>query len=295
MSDLIVPSFVGKLGRAEKHLVDLKASIERYGGTDVSNRPYTVRKRVEGNGRRTRTVFRIHFRSSIENTDIPLIVADAIYDMRSSLEHLMAAMVASKDRDSCTFPIFWRGVWKPWVPGDNAQRRKDRQRWLSIANALPDEAVTYLKRLQPPDDALEAQEVHHLRLLNQFSNTDRHTKLPVIAAGLSESLFRNYKADGSYVDGVGRPGEGSFFEPDAEVHALPGTVKMEVTGTPQVVIRTRLKDDNGDVINLPVVDFVNDGIVFIRDKIIPTLAPYGASATTAALIGLTHCRRRSCD
>ena len=33
------------------------------------------------------------------------------------------------------------------------------------------------------------------------------TKLPVIAASLRESLFRNYKADGSYVDGVGRPGD----------------------------------------------------------------------------------------
>src|ERR1700733_10054402 len=83
----------------------------------------------------------------------------------------MAAMVPSKDRDSCTFPIFWRGVWDPRVPGENAQRQKDRHRWLSIAHALPAEAVAYLKRLQPPDDALTAQEADLLRLLNQLGMT----------------------------------------------------------------------------------------------------------------------------
>jgi hypothetical protein len=75
----IVPSYIAKLDRAERHLADLTAAIERYGGTDKATRPYTVRARSTG------------FTSpgSSVNTGVPLIVADAIYNLRSSLDHLM--------------------------------------------------------------------------------------------------------------------------------------------------------------------------------------------------------------
>jgi hypothetical protein len=45
-------------------------------------------------------------------------------------------------------------------------------------------AVEALKRLQPPDEPTNAESPHGLRLLNQLSNKDRHTRLPVVADGV---------------------------------------------------------------------------------------------------------------
>ena len=67
------------------------------------------------------------------------------------------------------------------------------------------------------------------------SNTDRPTKLPVIAASLRESRFRNYKADGSYVDGVGPPGQSQLEipRPANAVHITPICFVVPGSGTPQ--------------------------------------------------------------
>src|SRR5665647_3685417 len=144
----LVPSFLAKLSRAEKHLADLQAAIDTWAGPP---HPYAVSKRVEGH--RKREVYRLEFSRSPANTDIPLIAADAIYNMRSSLEHLIVALAPAKGRDRLTFPIYWRGVWEPSVEGEDKRRRKARHVWRLIEDALPIEAVTRLKQLQPPDDA----------------------------------------------------------------------------------------------------------------------------------------------
>lgn len=211
-----MPSFLGKLERADKHLEYLKAAIDDYAGIDQSDRPYLAAKTVEG--KQKLDTFRVQFVRQVANTTVPFIAADAIYNMRSALEHLMAAMVSAKKRDSVTFPIFWRGVWLPDVPGDNTQRIKDRRRWTTIAGELPDGAIAYLKRLQPPDEAPHAQTPHALRLLNQLSNNDRHTKLPLFAAGLDRSVLRNYLSDGTYIDGLAVPNAGCFFENGAKLN-----------------------------------------------------------------------------
>jgi hypothetical protein len=37
----IVPSFLAKLARAEKHLLELEDALVRYGGAGTDSRPYT--------------------------------------------------------------------------------------------------------------------------------------------------------------------------------------------------------------------------------------------------------------
>ena len=268
----IAPSFVTKLDRAEKHLIDLEAAIEEFSGTSPATRPYTVRTRIEG--KKKREVHRLYFTRSAENTDIPLIAADAIYNMRSSLEHLMCSLVASKDRDSVTFPVFWRGVWNDFVEGENAQRRKDRQRWQTIVNAVPEEVLARLKRLQPPDDPVDNQTAHGLRILNQLSNNDRHTKLPVFADGVEGLMIRWRLPDGSTVNGFAPADANHFLENEAEIRGVPkGAMYVESYGPAHVVIRTALRNENGPV-NLPVVPFIRDNLAFIREKVVPPLLPY---------------------
>lgn len=273
----IVPSFVAKLNRAEQHLIDLKAAIKEYGGsdTDPATRPYTVRARVESK-RKRRTVHRLHFTRAVENTDVPLIAADAIYNLRSSLEHLMAALVPAKDRDSVTFPIIWRGVWEPLVEGENAKRRKDREKWQTITRRVRHvDAVTFLKRLQPPDEARDEETPHALRLLNQLSNTDRHSKLPVVAHGMKGLLISWRRPDGSKVAGFAHADPDSVFEDQAEIRPVPkGAVYVESFGVPDVVIRSGLTGDDGRAINLPVIEFVDNTLDFLRSTVVPGLTPY---------------------
>jgi hypothetical protein len=265
----LLPSFLGKLDRAEKHLRELEWVLADYAGTDKASRPYTVRKRVEGK----KQVYRLHFTRSVANTTAAYIAADAIYNLRSSLDHLMSAMVSGK-RTSVTFLVFWKGVWQPFVAGENAQRRKDRERWLSTASVLPDKAVAFLKKLQPPDETLKDQAPHGLRILNQLSNTDRHTKLPLVGHGVDNLFVRWKRADGTMVDSFGKATEGNFVEDQAKIHGVPpGAVYVEAIGTPVVVIRTGMTDDHGKV-NLPVIDFISNTLEFLREKVMPGFIPY---------------------
>jgi hypothetical protein len=169
--DAVIPSYLAKANRAQKHLIDLQAEIDRW----AALKPYAVTESIEG--KKKAKVRRLTLMLSPENTEIPVITADAIYNTRSSLDHLMAAMVPANRRAKVMFPVFWRGVWEPVVPGENKQRVKDRERWASCVKGLPADAVTCLQRLQPPDDGGDEAELHRLAVLNGLSNRDRHQKL----------------------------------------------------------------------------------------------------------------------
>ena len=79
------PSYVAKLSRAEKHLIDLETEIDRYPSTE----PYTVEEGVEG--KRERKVHRLAFTAEPANTDIPMTAADVLYNLRSCLDGLKCA------------------------------------------------------------------------------------------------------------------------------------------------------------------------------------------------------------
>jgi hypothetical protein len=271
----LVPSFLSKLDRAEKHLADLNKAVRRYGGDAGSAHPYTVRKRVEGNNKRD--VYRLHFTRSPANTNIPLIAADAVYNMRSSLDHLIAAIAPAKDRDRLTFPVFWRGVWEPFVEGENQRRRKARHVWRALERALAPEAIAVLKRLQPPDDAGPNEEDHGLRVLNHLSNTDRHTKLPVAAAGIRAMQVRWRLPDGSEKWGLSEADPGAYVEDGAEVKDVPeGAVSMEERGTAVVAIRLRDKGvaSHGKSINVEIPGGLSALLDFLRSNVVPRLVPY---------------------
>src|SRR4051812_18022417 len=119
----VVPSFVAKIARAKEHLIELEGVVDAFG----ESRPYTVRQRINGKGK----VWRLEFTADPANTDIPVVAADVIYNLRSGLDHLMGSLVPRKRRSSVMFPIMWEGVWEPAVPGENADRIKQRERWQS--------------------------------------------------------------------------------------------------------------------------------------------------------------------
>jgi hypothetical protein len=237
MTAVIVPSFLAKVARAKKHLVDLQTEVDRFADTH----PYALAESVEG--KRNRKVRRLVFTASPANTDIPVIAADAIYNLRSSLDHLMASMVPKKDRRSVIFPVFFQGVWEPGIPGENQERIKQRGRWASDTKTLPDRAVAILKELQPPDDGGDTdQESSAIRLINRLSNRDRHEKLPVIASGLAQLRVEFKMPDGTVRKGWANPDPDRVIQNDAQVQDIPDdAMDVEVYGVPVVGIQIGAK------------------------------------------------------
>jgi hypothetical protein len=176
------PGYVLKGDRAGQHLVFLKDAIQRY----ADRHPYEVRKRVEG--KKKGVVHRFHFTEQPEPM-LGLVAADFIYNMRSGLDHLMAALVPSARRDSSMFPVFWQGVWDDPPPRENVERTKARERWQTYVKGAHPDAVAFIKTVQPADDGgNDPKGLSSLVALNRLSNTDRHSKLPILAASLHKPV-----------------------------------------------------------------------------------------------------------
>lgn len=219
-----------KVDRAEKHLVELEFEIRRY----ARRHPYLVRKGVEGK----RDVYRFEFAQQPDE-ELAVIVGDFLYNIHSALNHLAAALVPSAKRSRVAFPIFWQGVWEDSTEGENAQRVKDRERWLSYTRNMPDEAVTILKANQPPDLGPNVENTHALTMLNRLRNADAHTKLVAVASSLRHPILRCEAPNGALSD-LSDPSFGGDegLVDGAEISGIPeGTVNVDIQGLPAVAIR----------------------------------------------------------
>jgi hypothetical protein len=267
--ETVVPSFIAKVARAKRHLVDLEAEIERW----INTKPYTVRESVEGKNQTK--VWRLTFTSDPANTGIPILAADAIYNLRSSLDHLMSSLVTKKDRGSAMFPVFFEGVWEPDVAGENSERLKQRSRWRSDTKTLGPDAVALLKVAQPPDRSEDGDEANYLRVLNSLSNRDRHTKLPIVAHGLGNFILRWKRPDGTPQHALGLTvDKGGFFKNDARISNIPqDAVEVEIAGTPEVAIRVGL-DGSGRERFLVIPKLLIDTTRLIETNVIPPLMPH---------------------
>jgi hypothetical protein len=228
-------SYDRKIDRAEKHLVDLKAEIDRY----AKSHPYEVRRTSEGKGKTKRWVHRVHFTRQ-PDPEVALIVADVVYNLRSALDHLMSAMVPSDE--SPIFPVYFQGVWNDPVETDDQERLKMRSRWQSDTKRVPEQALAILKASQPPDGAGD-DDAHFLTIINAIGNKDRHTKLPVLAHKLVNvtmtGLSPNGPLRGGFANADGTPWEDFDAVNDrAELFGLPaGTVNVQIEATPVVLLR----------------------------------------------------------
>jgi hypothetical protein len=213
-----------KLDRAEKHLIEIEEIVREYRAA----RPYTVAKLREG--QRQKTVWRFRYTSQPPE-ELALISADFIYNVRSALDHLAATLVLSNDRDM--FPVFFQGVWEPEIDGENAERRKMRQRWASLTRNMAPDAVALLKQAQPPDrGGDEGENLHSLTVLNRLSNKDRHTKLPVHAGKLLGAQITYRAPDGTWMRGA--LGDMESLEDDARLPIPHNATNVEASGTVSV-------------------------------------------------------------
>jgi hypothetical protein len=262
----IVPSYLAKVARAKKHLIELNEAVDGF----AEPHPYTVSERVEGK-KKPRTVRRLSFTSDPANTDIPIIAADVIYNVRSALDHLMSDLVAQKDRNSAIFPIYFEGVWESAKPGENEQRTKERGRWASDTKTVRTDAVAVLKTLQPPDGGGHEMQSSILDIVNRLSNRDRHEKLPVVASGLKGPVrTRFWEADGTPREAIADPSPAAFLKDKAVITNWPkDAVDVQIRGTPVVGIYLGRE---GRYITIP--EKLDLAARYVDEIVIPRLLPY---------------------
>jgi hypothetical protein len=271
MSAVVVPSFSAKVNRAKKHLVDLEVEINRYGAC----KPYAVSTRIEG--KKKEKIHRLDIKSSPANTDIPIIAADAIYNLQSSLEHLMASLVPKNMRNKVTFPIYFQGVWESPLPGENKERTRERKQWASDTSVIHHQAVTFLKSLQPPDNGGNVDEFNLLAIIKGLSNRDRHEKLPVIASGLRGMAVEWRRSDGNIERGLlPNTDVNAFFGDKTKIPLPNGAMDVKVEGAPVIEIRIP-KAQRSVQPFMEIPDRLSMMARLIEKQIIPTLAPYSRS------------------
>jgi hypothetical protein len=85
--------------------------------------------------------------------EIPLIVGDILFNLRSGFDHVIAALVKPSHRRNILFPILQQPVWDiRYNDGENTFLTKDRERWDGLVKRLVHpEAIDVLKAIQPLD------------------------------------------------------------------------------------------------------------------------------------------------
>ena len=251
-----------KIQRAERHLADLRGAIEEWAG----RHPYEVRATPY----RRRTAFHLAFTEDPVNTDISIIAADVVYNLRSGLDHLAAALVSPKNRDSTYFPIFFKGVWEPAAATDTEQQTKERGRWLTITRTMKPEAVALLREMQPANPPRGDRTTPVLVMLNRLSNTDRHRQLPVFARALRAPATRWDDASGTHVSGDPSTRDPSVvLEDGAELMGLPkSATNVQIRGQPVVAIRVSA---GGEMSTLELPDSLEQAITVVREYVVAPL------------------------
>jgi hypothetical protein len=267
----IVPSYLKKLTKAREDLVLLETEIERY----VMRDPYRVIESAEG--RRQPRVRRLEVTADPANTEIPVIVAGIIYNLRSGLDHFMAALVPKKQRDSVQFPIYFQGVWEDGPEDEDGQRKKERGRWRSDTKALSEPVLAILRGLQPLDgDDQPGDETPVLQTLNQLANADDHTKPPVAALGLSDCMVRWPRPDGTFQYGIGhaqRDARGrldTFIQNGSKLKNIPfDATGVEVVGVPVVALHIASQGRYA-----PIPHLLTHAAGLIEKRVITPLIPF---------------------
>lgn len=239
--------------------------MQRY----VDSHPYTVRSVIEDDGQ----AYRLHFTAGVQNTEIPVIAADVVHNIRSGLDHLAAALVPPQCRGDGAFPILWHRVWEPDVQGEDKQRTRARKRWRDLTRHMDPGAVAVLKEYQPPDARVQPiGTLNLLSVINKLSNTDKHEQFPTHVPGLRYPVtVRCRQVDGRPGEGVVDQGPDRLVEDQTDIQGLPeGAVDVEIEGAPLVALRVR-----GEHGYVPIPSFFRDGIEqHIRGDLFPRLVPF---------------------
>jgi hypothetical protein len=174
ISGLLYPQM--KTDRAAAQLQQLRHEVRAF----RTGNPYTVTK--EDEAQRGLHIVRIQLNPA--SPDIPVLIGEFAYSLRSALDHLawqLGLLSSRAPSRHSTFPIL------------STNRAEDRRRFKLATRDIPSEAVDIIKTLQPylRGDAMKSDPLWQL---NKLCNLDKH-----VTVGYSHTLVQ--------VGVVTRPGE----------------------------------------------------------------------------------------
>ena len=167
-----------KVKRAQKHMVDIYHLARAYSETH----PYEfIRVRLPNRHRKARYTVRI-----TEQPDpmLAVMVGDFVHNLRSALDHIVAANVPRKERKSAYFPVSREDLWAIDDHGNfvvkDDKRRDDFERAI---RGLKPRARAAVVIAQPYRGTLVDQEL--LGIISRLENADKHRELAVVLSGVS--------------------------------------------------------------------------------------------------------------
>jgi hypothetical protein len=233
-------SFSRKMVRAANHIDELAGILAAF----AERHPYEVTVRTDRKGKH---VHRFEF-TEAPPADIPLIVGDVLYNLRSGFDHLIGALVPRSQRSKVLFPLLTEPVWDiPPSKGENEDLRRNREKWESLTKKIkhPD-AIPILQGLQPLTSKRVPPLMHPLDLLNKLSNKDRHQDLPVVLAGLDEPKVKLVMRGTGEIRPVGvvLSGPYSGMADKAVIPVDEKVAYVKVRGTAVAVVRFDAENTN---------------------------------------------------
>lgn len=173
------PYFDLKLARAAVHVEEFKRRSQEY----LSSCDYDFTGETYNDHRIARLSI-----SPLPERDLAIVAGDVLYNVRSCLDQVAAALVPRKHRRDVMFPIFHEGVWDEEIK----EKADAAHRWQKLVGLVHPDAVPVLKGVQP----LTGQETNGLRMLNALCNRDKHFGALSVDPRLVGPQLRSVYADG---------------------------------------------------------------------------------------------------
>jgi hypothetical protein len=238
-----------KLTRAAKHLGEFKEAVAPL----VERGPYPVSKRVETNGQARECVRRLAMPQPSDPM-LAVIAGDFMFNVRSALDHLAVAVIppASRTRQvmrTAQFPIFTCDIEESDPITGKYLHGRDRGRWDRMTQGMTSGALQAVKAKQPYLFGRRNVDPNHssMAILSLLQNADKHRQLALMARGLFDPAIRVTHPDGTVTEAPpDKLPDGRLLRDGTVVDRSPmgdplAHLKMEVVGTPQIVIGDRVE------------------------------------------------------
>lgn len=222
------PSYWLKWARAKQHLEEVERLCAPYNVI----RPYTVSHGIERNHQGyTHRLF------AAEKPDptIAVVYGDFLFDLRSALDHVRAALVPETRRKKGYFPILTKDPWKidPATGQPEQATKGTRDLWKDSVHGMPPDAITEIANMQPFRLPNQPADHYALAILQRLNNADKHQELTTVVHQLRDV---EYRIDG----GVWTPvalGVNQVVQDGAVVHRSVRKVQVEARGTIHIGVR----------------------------------------------------------
>lgn len=282
-----------KLGRAEKHLRELRETIPF---KSESQECVAVRE-IDPNSNVWRFTAHLEQKASPE---LGLIVGDIVHNLRAALDHMATALRPSERLRNGQFPILRDDIWaaNPNAGEELDNIKRSRDDFESNVRGMHPDAVAIIRSHQPHIESASPG-VHPLAVISALDNADKHFALAVVATGIQdpettlsyngpERYFKlTYGAKGTVVEG-GRVGElrinhntlrdmGVELETERDfiiraMRSESAEVDVKIIGTPRIAVELRELKQRGAVLRLP--DVLEHSLSTLKNDLFPLLEPF---------------------